>query len=298
MALQVETSNDNLYPCVKHGKHFFAPNLQSASKGGKAISYVKKPLKVSADVYVSMLNSASDSAWAPYIRPTNLGIMKVAEGKAPFVMYEVEGYEEATKNTLIIPPFDVLGRHLPKLVEEVAKSHKDAGLPTSEDDESNPKKRATNQDRIDALNWTPFDCATDKGKGARPCRPNPMVNGWTQLPPEAAKQLTEALKPLYEKAKATQPTKTKAGSKRPAEDTTAEKLKLLPWLEIANEASHVGDMTAQVAVRAYPDEIIRSKIVNGIAYIEKFKKAKAGPSAQPSEEAAEAADEEEEEEEE
>jgi hypothetical protein len=223
--------------------------------------------------------------------------MKVAEGKAPFVMYEVDGFEDATKNTLIIPPFDVLARHLPKLVEEVAKSHKDAGLPTSEDDEPNPKKRATNQDRIEALNWTPFDCVTDKGKGARPCRPNPLVNGWTQLPPEPAKQLTEALKPLYERAKATQPTKTKAASKRHFDDQSElDKLHPRPYMFVAPENRLGANMTAEVAVIATKDEFITQEIVDGVAWTRKFKKAKADPVAQPSEEAAEVVDEEEEDE--
>jgi hypothetical protein len=221
MSIMSMVVEPDYFPCVKHAKHFFAPDLRHKSKGGKALSYVRRPLAVSEDVYVAMLNSSSDGAWAPYIRPTNIALIEVVEGKVPVVLYEVEGYEEITRQTFLIPPFDVLARHMPKLLDEATKDALSAGVPVDEEDEPSSKKRAANVERMKALEWTPNDCALDKGKGKRPCRPNPQTNNWLQLPSDRAIELASALKPLYDRAKATRPTIGKASNKRAASGSSA-----------------------------------------------------------------------------
>jgi hypothetical protein len=304
----VAVKKDPQFFYILRRKLFYAPSYSTVDKGGvlvvKCGGSESIPL-VTLDQFRGMLTSQSEKCWSPFLRPSNLLFTNFLEGVAPFAVFRVEGHEIASR-LLLLPPFDVLAKVMPKLYEEAKQDPKGSGCGSldpadfpGKSDEYVQKKIAENKARLNALKWTPEDCKADRGGGLKPCRPNVEASKWSCLSKGENDMWLLKLAPLVDnlrEAKAAAPTKCGGIKSHFEKEFEKELEKRFPMLKFSTMGALHSDKTFEMTVRPADGEEIVIKQVGDVTWVSTHqtgKSPRAGKRARPydpEEDAADAAD--------
>jgi hypothetical protein len=256
----VAVKKDPQFFYILRRKLFYAPSYSTVDKGGvlvvKCGGSESIPL-ITRDQFRGMLTSQSEKSWSPYLRPSNLLFAEFSEGIAPFAVFRVENHEIASR-LILLPPFDVLAKVMPKLHEEAKQDPKGSGCGSfdpadfpGKSDEYIQKKIAENKARLNALKWTPDDCKADRGGGLKSCRPNVETNNWKALDKGENEMWLAKLAPLVDnlrEAKAAAPTRGGGIKSHFEKEFEKEFEKRFPMLKFSTTAALHSNRTFEMAV--------------------------------------------------
>jgi hypothetical protein len=204
---------DTWYPCVRFQRSLYAVPRDSM------VVKVRKPLPITYDEFFGIFGgksapSRNPEKWARLITCKNYGIVRVAEGTYPVVVFDVEGYPEMRHFAHFVPP-DVAAKVFPVLHQACLEDPEGNDLKlNSGSDESRERARS----RLDGLAWSPSDCTSDNNPAGvtKPVMPSPVMARWKILPKNARVEWCIPKVPATPAAKTNAPA-TKADAKRKAE---------------------------------------------------------------------------------
>jgi len=151
-----------------------------------AVVFAKEAMIVTLKEFVSFMTtgtspSRSPEKWRRFVSVQNYGMVRVDEGRFPFVVFDVVGHPQM-KEVVHFLPFEPAAKLLPALYEQHKDDPEAAGLKIHS--AKTPESRAKHQARLDNLLWKPTDCTSSQNKSGsmKPTQPNPMSNKWSHVP--------------------------------------------------------------------------------------------------------------------